>query len=72
MIGMYSFTGEFCHERWFAVRKWRGVWFVLWVVLAFLIYEVARSIVLWAWVWFTGKREGRIRLPANDDEVGFR
>jgi hypothetical protein len=53
------------------VRKWRGVWFVLWVVLAFLIYEVARSIIVWAWAWFIGKREGRIRLPANDDEVGL-
>jgi hypothetical protein len=60
---MYSFTGEFCHERRFAVRNWRAVWFVIWIVLAFFIYEVTRALVLWGWVWFINRREGRIRLP---------
>lgn len=72
-LGMYSFTGEFCHERHFAVRYWRGIWFIIWVVLAFLIYEVSRAVSLWAWAWFMRKREGRIRLPlSEDEEVGLR
>lgn len=66
-LGMYSFTGEFCHERRFAVRKWRSVWFIVWIVLAFFIYEVARALVLWGWAWFERRRTGRIRLPLNDD-----
>ena len=65
---MYSFTGEFCHERQFAVRWWRGVWFVVWVVLAFLIYEVVRALVVWAWAWLMRRHEGRIRLPLSEDE----
>jgi len=69
--GMYSFTGEFCHERRFAIRWWRGIWFIIWVVLGFLIYEVARALIVWAWAWYARKREGRIRLPLNEDEVGL-
>lgn len=68
---MYSFTGEFCHERHFAVRKWRAVWFVIWVVLAFFIYEVARAIFLWAYAYIEKRREGRIRLPLSEDDLGM-
>ena len=49
--------------------RWsRAVWFIVWVTLAFLIYEVARATVLWAWAWFMRRREGRIRLPLGDDD----
>ena len=65
---MYSFTGEFCHERHFQVRWWRGIWFILWIVLAFLIYEVVRAMAVYGWVWFIRKREGRIRLPLDQDD----
>lgn len=67
---MYSFTGEFCHEHRFTMRWSRAVWFIVWVTLAFLIYEVARATVLWAWAWawFMRRREGRIRLPLGDDD----
>jgi hypothetical protein len=65
--GMYSFTGEFCQERRFAVRKWRAVWFIIWIVLAFFIYEVVRALVLWGWAWFERRQTGRIRLPLSDD-----
>ena len=72
-IGMYSFTGEFCHEHRFAMRWSRGIWFIVWVTMAFLIYEVARAIVLWGWAWFIRRREGRIRLPLSEDEgLGLR
>jgi len=66
---MYSFTGEFCHERRFAIRWARGVWFVVWVTTAFLIYEVIRAGVVCVWVWFIRKREGRIRLPLDEDNA---
>jgi len=66
---MYSFTGEFCHERHFAVRKSRAVWFIIWVLLAFLTYEVVRAICLWAWAYVEKKREGRIRLPLSEEEA---
>jgi len=66
---MYSFTGEFCHERRFAIRWARGVWFVVWVTLAFLIYEVIRAGVVFLWVWFVRKREGQIRLPLDEDNA---
>lgn len=50
--------------------RWaRGVWFVVWITLAFLIYEVVRAGVVWLWVWFIRKREGRIRLPLEDDDA---
>ena len=65
---MYSFTGEFCHEHRLTIRWSRGIWFIVWVTLAFLTYEVARAIVLWAWAWFMRRREGRIRLPLGDDD----
>jgi hypothetical protein len=69
---MYSFTGEFCHERRFAVRWARGVWFIVWVTLAFLIYEVVRAGVVWLWAEFIRRREGRIRLPLDDrDALGL-
>lgn len=68
MIGMYSFTNEFCHERRFVVRWRRGVWFVIWILLAFLLYEVVRASVAWACARFIKGREARIRLPLNDDE----
>ena len=70
--GMYSFTGEFCHQRKFAVRRWRAVWFVIWIILAFFMYEVARAVVLWGWAWVVRHRDGRIRLPLGEDEVGLR
>lgn len=70
---MYSFTGEFCHEHRLEVRWWRGIWFILWIVLAFVIYEVIRAVIIWGWVWFVRKREGRIRLPLDeDDALGLR
>jgi hypothetical protein len=68
-VGMYSFIGEFCHERRFAVRGWRAVWFVIWVVLAFLLYEVARAFILWGWDWLVRRREGRIRLPLGEESL---
>lgn len=40
--GMYSFTGEFCHERRFEVHSGRAVWFVTWVLLAWGGYELVR------------------------------
>jgi hypothetical protein len=64
---MYSFTGEFCHEHRFKVRWARGVWFVVWVTLAFLFYEVVRALVILLWVWSIRMREGRIRLPLDDN-----
>lgn len=70
-VGMYSFTGEFCHEHRFEVRWWRGIWFILWVLLAFLIYEAVRAILVWGWTWFMRQRQGRIRLPQDNDEVGL-
>jgi hypothetical protein len=65
-VGMYSFTGQFCHEHRFYIRWWRGIWFVIWVVLAFFIYEVVRAILVWLYVWLMRRREGRIRLPADE------
>jgi hypothetical protein len=67
---MYSFTGEFCHERRFEVRKWRAIWLVLWIILAFLVYEVCRAVFVWLYLWWQKTREGRIRLPV-EVEVGL-
>ena len=49
------------------------MWFVVWIVLAFLIYEVVRAVIAWGWTWYFRQREGRIRLPlGEDEEVGLR
>lgn len=44
----------------------------MWVILAFLIYEVVRAGVVWLWAEFIRRREGRIRLPLDDrDALGL-
>lgn len=48
--GMYSFTGEFCHERRFVIYKGRAVWFVTWVTIAWGGYEVVRWLLGLVWV----------------------
>ena len=40
--GMYSFTGTFCHPRQFEFHTARAVFFVLWIALAFVGFEIIR------------------------------
>lgn len=44
--GMYSFTGEFCHEKQFEVHVKRAVWFIVWCLCAFAAHEVVRASVI--------------------------
>lgn len=44
--GMYSFTGEFCHEKQFELHVARIVWFLIWCFLGFGVFEVIRSILV--------------------------
>ncbi|KAF8468324.1 Polymerase/histidinol phosphatase-like protein [Kalaharituber pfeilii] len=65
--GMYSFTGEFCHERRFELKWGRAWWMVVWVLLGWGIYEGARwGVVMGYKLWGhlrRGTRErGGIRL----------
>lgn len=49
--GMYSFTGEWCHEQRLIVHQGRAVWFVIWTILAWVGYEVARWGVGIGYMW---------------------
>jgi predicted metal-dependent phosphoesterase TrpH len=56
--GMYSFVDGFCHKHLFEFKTWRAVWFLIWVLTGFFIYELIRG----AFIWANGFRTGRIRL----------
>lgn len=44
--GMYSFTGEFCHPRQFTVHVARAVWFVVWCIAGYVIFELCRALLI--------------------------
>ncbi|KAI8337256.1 Polymerase/histidinol phosphatase-like protein [Chlamydoabsidia padenii] len=44
--GMYSFQGTFCHPEQFAIRNNVIGWFIFWLLLFILIFECARSLVI--------------------------
>lgn len=62
--GMYSFVDGFCHERSFRIRYGATTWMVVWIVVAWLIYEIARVILVLAYsqFWRKQRRGSRLRL----------
>lgn len=58
--GMYSFTGEFCHERQFELHVKRIVWFIFWCVLGFIAFEVTRAMIVWLIRRMRNYTQGRI------------
>lgn len=59
--GMYSFTGEWCHERKVVVYKGRAMWFVIWTALAWGVYEGVRWGTALGWGWVARRRDERKR-----------
>lgn len=56
--GMYSFVDGFCHKHLFEFKIWRAMWFLIWVLLGFFIYEQIRALAIWGY----RIRQGRIKL----------
>lgn len=44
--GMYSFTGEFCQPKQFELHVSRIIWFLIWIILAYITYELLRAAIV--------------------------
>ncbi|CAG8466929.1 5918_t:CDS:2 [Gigaspora rosea] len=68
--GMYSFQGGFCHERKFVVHWLSYFYFVLYCLIFFTLYELARKVVKLAYakykMWTYNRRNRLRRLDSND------
>lgn len=47
MKGMYSFQGTFCHPEQLTVHGNVIGWFIFWLLLFFLVFELVRAFVIW-------------------------
>ncbi|KAI9474140.1 MAG: polymerase/histidinol phosphatase-like protein [Benjaminiella poitrasii] len=48
MKGMYSFQGTFCHSEQLTINKSVIGWFIFWILVFLLTFELVRLCVIWA------------------------
>jgi hypothetical protein len=65
--GMYSFQGSFCHPEQFAIRNNVIGWFLFWLLLFVLAFELVRSLVIlissYTLLYYRKKRRSFHRYP---------
>jgi hypothetical protein len=47
--GMYSFQGTFCQPEVLEVHNSMIGWFIFWVIVSILIFEIVRAVVITLW-----------------------
>ncbi|ORX62163.1 PHP domain-like protein [Hesseltinella vesiculosa] len=46
--GMYSFQGTFCQPQQFQIQNNVIAWFIFWLIILMVVYELVRAFVTWA------------------------